>query len=170
MATFTFNGRERLGWSIRSLDEYRLITQSVAFIIYLEPTTGVHHFTDGPFRLGQGKHSAQYKSEKNTTVGTIMFAMASSHSVIPTILFRTKESYIAEKLPTSIELAEYDLEFYDNEALRDMIHLISNQRPSVLLPYADSLFQIMKDVEEERISQQQQLKKNMHDSFLDYEL
>jgi hypothetical protein len=159
MKVFTFNERKHIGWSIKSKDEQNMLFQGIAFIIYVEPNAN-HHFEDGEYPLplfSRFQHNI-VKCERNTLprtrAGPILFAIQTP--TLPVLLFQTGQQYIVDSnLPPSLSLMEYDIRFFDREAVRDLVQVIADQPVEVLLPFHHIIFEIASRVEQHRLIQAQ---------------
>jgi len=80
-------------------------------------------------------------------IGTILFAIGTP--ILPVLLFQTRTHFC--DTPYSVNLSEFDLLFYDLEALRDIVQIICRQPPTALLPFEDLLFTTTQSVQEKRL-------------------
>lgn len=150
MNTFTFNECEHIGWHVKSSDHYNLMIKNVSYIIYLDPN-GIHHFVDGKYTLDPSKlKKCQRNVSLKSPAGPILFVVA-TYSSTPTLLFQTREHYMSDNTPISVNLSECDLQFFDRDSIRDALTVISHQPAETLLPFEDILFKLCQQTEQERL-------------------
>ncbi len=147
MIAFTFNEQTHLGWNVYNTEQLNLALIGIAFVVYVDQR-GTHHFQDGPFPLHMVK--MQKNASTKNPAGPILFAMKTTTATV--LLFQTLEHHIVSDTgPIDLHLLDWNVQFFDREALREIVNILCKQPPAQLLPFQDLIFQLAKSTEEERL-------------------